>query len=61
MLNQIKIWGMGDKRGMINFIKAALVLSLMSAPTYPLTPIGIVPTIACALSLVGMPFATKRR
>jgi hypothetical protein len=46
---------------MTDFIKAALALTLLSAPTFPLTPIGIVPTIACAVSLAGMPFAVKRR
>lgn len=61
MLRQLVIWGTGDRRGMVNFIKAALVLVVLSLPTGLLTPIGYVPTIACAISLAGIPFAVKRR
>jgi hypothetical protein len=61
MLAQIKVWGMGNRSGKINFIKTAAALSLLSFPTYFLVPIGLVPTLACALSLAGMPFAKKRR
>jgi hypothetical protein len=61
MLRQIKVWGTGDRRGMIQFIKTAAALSLLSFPTYFLVPIGLVPTLACAISLAGMPFAMKRR
>ncbi|MBD0256261.1 MAG: hypothetical protein ICV83_11130 [Cytophagales bacterium] len=61
MLRQLKIWGTGDRSGMVNFIKAALVLVVLSLPTAFLTPIGVVPTIACAISLASMPFAVKRR
>ncbi len=61
MLGQIKVWGTGDRRGMIQFIKTAAALSLLSFPTYFLVPIGLVPTLACAISLAGMPFAMKRR
>jgi hypothetical protein len=61
MLRQLRVWGTGDRAGMINFIKAALVLVVLSFPTGLLVPIGYVPTIACAISLAGMPFAVKRR
>ncbi len=61
MLAQIRVWGMGDRSGMVNFIKSAAALSLLSFPTFFLVPIGLVPTLACALSLAGMPFAVKRR
>jgi hypothetical protein len=61
MLQQLRAWGAGDRSGMVNFIKAALVLVVLSLPTGLLTPIGYVPAIACAISLAGMPFAVKRR
>jgi hypothetical protein len=61
MLEQIKIWGSGNRRGKVNFIKAAVAISVLSSPTYFLVPIGLLPTIACLISLAGMPFAVKRR
>lgn len=60
MLSQIKAWSMGDSQGKRNFLRAVLVMILLSAPTFPLTPIGLLPTIGCLISLAGLPFAVGR-
>lgn len=60
MLSQIRAWSLGDSQGKRNFLKAAFAITLLSAPTFPLTPIGLVPTISCLISLAGLPFAVKR-
>lgn len=60
MLSQIKAWSLGDHQGKRNFLKAVFVLILLSAPTFPFTPIGLLPTTGCMISLAGLPFAVKR-
>jgi hypothetical protein len=64
MLLQVKEWIMGDLKAKNSFVKAALVLIILSAPTFPLTPIGLLPTLACMISFAALPFTinvTKRR
>jgi hypothetical protein len=61
MLGQIKVFCRGEQQGRRRFLKAALLLVVVSLPTFPITPLGIVPTIACAISLAAVPFAPKRR
>lgn len=60
MLSQIKAWSLGDSQGKRNFLRAVFVIILLSAPTFPFTPIGLLPTIGCLISLAGLPFAVKR-
>jgi hypothetical protein len=61
MLSQIKAWLQGDRQAKINFIKAAVCITLLSAPIVLFRPIGLLPTIACLISLSALPFATKRK
>jgi hypothetical protein len=60
MLQQAKEWCAGDKQGKINFIKAAITISVLSAPTAFFTPIGLLPTMVCVISLIALPFTIKR-
>ena len=60
MLNHIRDWFRGVPESRISAIKTALLIVLISAPTGVFTPIGYVPTIACAISLLSLPFAVKK-
>jgi hypothetical protein len=60
MLGEVKKLCMGNTEAKMKFIKAAIVMSLISAPTFPFTPIGLLPTLACILSLVALRFALKQ-
>jgi hypothetical protein len=61
MVNQVNLWVLGSAQAKLNFIKAAVIISLLSAPTYFIVPIGLVSTIDCVISLVALPFTVKRR
>ena len=60
MFGELKEWCMGNKESKKKFIKAAIVMSLVSAPTFPFTPIGLLPTLACIISVISLPFAWKQ-
>jgi hypothetical protein len=60
MLHQTTMWLQGDKFAKTNLIKAALCLTLLSAPIVLFRPIGILPTIACLISMSALPFTVKQ-
>jgi hypothetical protein len=59
MVKQVKGWITGEVGAKKSFIKAALVLIFLSAPTFPFTPIGLLPTLACVISFAALPFLIK--
>jgi hypothetical protein len=60
MLDQTKRWLQGDRFAKRNLIKAAICLTLLSAPIVLFRPIGILPTIACLISMATLPFTVKQ-
>lgn len=59
MLWQIWLLCRGRSRAGRQIWWAALVLSVLSAPTVVFTPIGLLPTLACVVSVVGLRFVYK--
>jgi hypothetical protein len=60
MLHQTNRWLLGDRFAKTNLIKAAICLTLLTAPIVLFRPIGILPTIACIISMSALPFTVKR-
>jgi hypothetical protein len=60
MLHQTTMWLQGDRYARTNLIKAAICLTLLSAPIVLFRPIGILPTIACLISMSALPFTVKQ-
>ena len=59
MLWQLRLITMGDPAAKKRFLLAAVVLSALTAPVFLLRPIGLLPTIACIISLSGLYFLVK--
>lgn len=60
MIQEIKFWSLGKQEAKGNFIRAAVLMSLLSLPTVFFTPIGSLPTLASIISLTALMFAKKR-
>lgn len=61
MLQNIGDWLGGKENSPKTIIKTTALIVALSAPTGVFTPIGYVPTIACAISMVCLPFTLKKR
>ncbi len=61
MLSAIDDWFRGAPNGRRRVIQTALLIVAVSAPTGVFTPIGYVPGVACAITLLALPFVMKRR
>ncbi|GAA4470595.1 hypothetical protein GCM10023189_59500 [Nibrella saemangeumensis] len=59
MLRQITGLFQGVPGSQMAIIKTMVLIVVVSAPTGAFSPIGFVPSIACAISLLGLPFALK--
>lgn len=42
-------------------LKAIGMIVLVSLPTIPFTPIGSLPTMACIITLIALPFVKKQK
>lgn len=58
-LNRIAAWSRGESKARKHFFLTALSIAVLSAPTFPFTPIGLLPALACGLSVAFIPFALK--
>ncbi len=61
MLNDIRDWLQGKETTPKAIVKTVLLIVVLSAPTGTFTPIGYVPTVACVISMVFLPFTVKKR
>ncbi|MBD2704887.1 hypothetical protein IC229_29920 [Spirosoma sp. BT702] len=61
MLRYIRNWFSGVPDSQRQIIKTALIIVAISAPTGVFSPIGYVPTIACTITLLFMPFAVRKQ
>ncbi len=61
MLRQLQQFTLGDAAAKKRFILAALVLAAITFPVFFFRPIGLLPAIACAISLLGLSFAVKTK
>ena len=61
LLECIRTFALGDRRAKKQFLRAALAISALSAPAGVLTPIALLPTLACVISLTGMAFVGRVR
>ncbi|MCR5889159.1 hypothetical protein LRS06_15585 [Hymenobacter sp. J193] len=59
MLQQAQLLSQGRSRASRQFCHAAIALVALSAPTFPLTPVGLLPTLACAVAGLGLTFLYK--
>lgn len=59
MLGDIKALFRGESGSQRRIIKTVFLIVAVSAPTGLFTPIGYVPSIACAISMLGLPFVRK--
>lgn len=59
MLLQLHLFTQGDGAAKKQFIIAAVVLSAITFPVFFFRPIGMLPTVACVISLSGLFFAQK--
>lgn len=59
MLFQLHLFTRGDGAAKKRFILAALLLSAMTVPVFFFRPIGLLPAVACAISLSGFFFVQK--
>ncbi len=59
MMMLVKEWLTGYTIAKKVFVKTALVLIVLSAPTFPFTPIGLLPTLSCIISLIALPFVIR--
>lgn len=60
-LNRIKAWSLGDRKARKQFLLTALCISILSVPTVPFTPIGLLPVLACGLSAAFLPLTLDER
>lgn len=60
MLREIGNWFQGISGSQRRAMQTALLIVAVSAPTGVFTPIGYVPSIACAISLIFFPFVIKK-
>ncbi|GAB4034943.1 hypothetical protein GCM10028774_22970 [Spirosoma jeollabukense] len=60
MIGQIGAWFRGVSGSRRRIIGVALVIVAVSLPTVIFSPIGYMPSIACAITLLAMPFVMKR-
>jgi hypothetical protein len=60
LLGEIDRWFQGAPGSQWKIIKTALLIVAVSAPTSVFTPIGYVPSIACFITLLCLPFAVKK-
>jgi hypothetical protein len=61
MLREIGAWFRGIPGSQRSAIRTALLIIIISAPTGVFTPIGYVPSIGCAITLLFFPFAVRKR
>lgn len=59
MLQQAQLLSQGRSRAARPFCHAAFALVALSSPTFFLTPVGLVPTLACAIAGLGLLFLYK--
>lgn len=59
MLWEVHLLCQGRSRAGRHIWWAALVLIVLSAPTFFFTPIGLLPTVACLVSMLGLRFVYK--
>lgn len=61
MLNAINDWLQGKESSSKSILKTVGLIVAVSAPTAVFTPIGYVPSIACTISLIFLPFTLKKQ
>lgn len=59
LLSKIKKFTEGSSSSEV--LKAMGVIVLISLPTVPFTPIGALPTMACIITLVALPFVKRQK
>lgn len=60
MLWQLQSFIRGNPIARKRFVMAALILSAVTMPVFLFRPIGILPTVACAIAISGIAFVHKR-
>lgn len=61
MLWQFRAWCLGYAQGKRHVMILAATLCVLSFPTFWFTPIGLLPTLSCIVSVVGMSMSRRKK